>query len=185
MIKLCECGCGKATKLARQSNSAYGWVRGEPLRFLHGHSGRRGQDSTHGMSHTRVYRLWGAMIQRCTNPHSRGYKDYGARGIRPCKAWFSFEAFLADMGEPAACLTLERLDNNKGYSKFNCVWADRRTQQRNRRVNRWYVFKGERVLLSDLAKAEGIPLSTLYKRVNAAGMTVEAAVAHKLHARAV
>ncbi len=137
---------------------------------------------THGKSYSRVYRLWDAMVQRCTNPNTRAYADYGLRGITVHNDWLRFEQFYADMGDPPAGLTLERKDNEDGYSKGNCVWATRAAQQRNRRTNIWFAFKGRRVLLSDVAVSEGIPLSTLYKRVNKAGMTIEDAVAHKLWA---
>lgn len=63
------------------------------------------------------------------------YKDYGARGIDVCSRWLSFEPFLADMGICPPTLTLERVNNERGYSKSNCVWADRKTQANNKRNN--------------------------------------------------
>lgn len=63
------------------------------------------------------------------------YKDYGARGIDVCSRWRSFEPFLADMGICPPALTLERVNNERGYSKSNCVWADRKTQANNKRNN--------------------------------------------------
>lgn len=75
------------------------------------------------------------MIQRCTNPNVRAYKDYGGRGITVCQRWReSFANFLADIGEkPEPELTLERRHNDKGYSKGNCYWATRETQAGNKR----------------------------------------------------
>jgi hypothetical protein len=76
------------------------------------------------------YRLWNAMRQRCYNPNQASYCDYGARGITVCAEWrASFLAFIQDMGmRPSGGMTLERKDNNLGYCKSNCEWADRAKQ---------------------------------------------------------
>ena len=73
------------------------------------------------------------MIQRCTNPGTNGFKNYGGRGIKVCDRWRnSFEMFLA--GEPAEGLTLDRFPNNDGdYEPTNCRWATRSEQNDNRR----------------------------------------------------
>lgn len=75
------------------------------------------------------------MKARCLNPQDQNYHRYGARGITVCQRWVdSFENFLADMGEkPDPNLTLDRIDNDKGYEPSNCRWADMTTQSNNRR----------------------------------------------------
>jgi hypothetical protein len=98
--------------------------------------------TTHGMSRTRVYRVWAAMLQRCTNPLSPAWPDYGGRGITVCESWRSFESFYADMGTPPPGLTIERMNNDSGYSLTNCRWATRSDQQRNRRTEN--VARGDR-----------------------------------------
>jgi hypothetical protein len=93
----------------------------------HGHS-PRGKFSPE-------YRAWSNMIQRCTNSNNPHYQNYGKRGIKVCKEWMEFAAFIKDMGKRPKGLMLERKDNDAGYSPQNCIWADRMTQNNNSRNN--------------------------------------------------
>lgn len=92
---------------------------------------------SHGMTGTKTYIRWKSMLTRATNSNIRGAKNYSLRGIGVCDRWLKFENFLEDMGEmPRDRPTLERVDNDLGYSPENCVWATVQTQSRNkRRVN--------------------------------------------------
>lgn len=89
----------------------------------------------HGYSTTPLYEVWTAMKQRCTNPNHPKFISYGKRGITVCKEWHVFTAFKewADKAGYAPDLTLDRIDNNKGYTPNNCRWATKATQQANRR----------------------------------------------------
>lgn len=129
----------------------------------------------HGMKRTIVYNTWSNMKGRCENPNDRAYSSYGGRGIKVCERWQSFENFFADMGHPPAGHSLERKDNDQGYNPDNCVWADRTTQNRNKRSNRLITVDGETQPMSVWAERCGISTNTLYARLRA-GWEPEAAV---------
>lgn len=94
------------------------------------------QSRTHGMSKTKTYRVWVAMIQRCTDPNATGYANWGGRGIAVCERWRnSFEAFLADMGERPEGCSIDRIDNDGNYEPGNVRWATALEQTQNRRRN--------------------------------------------------
>jgi hypothetical protein len=81
------------------------------------------------------YRSWVQMKQRCYNPNSYSYKNYGGRGIKVCDRWFnSFSSFIEDMGSRPKGLSLERKDNDGNYEPNNCKWATKNEQLKNRRT---------------------------------------------------
>lgn len=98
-------------------------------RTTHGHSRSR---ST-GRIGSATYYIWAAMMQRCTNPRSRDYRLYGARGITVCERWMVFDNFLADMGEKPPSLSIDRIDVNGNYEPGNCRWATAEQQAQNKR----------------------------------------------------
>ena len=108
-------------------------------RTKHGHA-RDGKRS-------RAYNTWLRMIDRCCNPHNDRFDDYGGRGITVCEQWRDFRNFFADMGERPDGLTLDRIDNDQGYSPDNCRWATRRLLWMNRR-------KPRRTISFDIVKAK-------------------------------
>lgn len=124
----------------------------------------------------RTYMTWNDMRQRCTNPKKCFYERYGGRGITICDEWRDFAAFLRDMGYRPDGLTLERIDNDKGYSKDNCVWATQAQQRRNQSTTQMLTYRGETLCLKDWANRIGISQSGLWLRVNKFGWNIEKAI---------
>lgn len=121
--------------------------------------------ATRGGNLTGAYRSWLSMIQRCEYPKHLHFDNYGGRGIKICDRWRqSYENFLADMGpRPDGC-SIDRIDSNGNYEPDNCKWANRQTQNRNRRDNVLITFQGRTQCLKDWAKELGIGYGTLTTR---------------------
>lgn len=161
---VCLCECGNITEVRAAAIKANRITSCGCQRI-----GRAGFLPTHDMSRTKIYYLWAHMISRCSNPNSDNYHNYGGRGITVCERWKTFENFFVDMGEPSKGLTLDRIDNEKGYSKDNCRWATQKEQCNNTRRNVFVDYKGETLTIAQLADRFGIKYITLYMRINRDG----------------
>lgn len=116
------------------------------------------------------------MRARCEKPDHPAFVNYGHRGIAVCERWYSFEAFLEDMGpRPSARHSLERENNDLGYQPGNCRWATRGEQARNTRVNRIVTFRGSEMTLAQAAELAGVSYSTACRRLNT-GWSLDAAL---------
>jgi hypothetical protein len=130
---------------------------------------------THGMSETRVYRIWRAMHWRC-NPTSEHNANYSDRGIYVCSKWKDFISFYADMGDAPQGASIDRIDNDKPYSPDNCRWATRTEQSRNRRGSLSVVVNGAKRLLQELSDEYGFKYQTLHARLFIYGWNVDEAL---------
>lgn len=152
----CKCDCGK-----------YHVVEGYKLRIGHTTScgcAKKGINSTHKMSHTRIYQEWAHMKQRCFYPNSIGWEKYGGRGITVCDEWqHDFKAFYdwAMANGYSNELTLDRIDNDKGYCPENCRWTTMKEQISNRSNS--LVFYGK--TLQEWSEELGIKYTTLWNRI--------------------
>ncbi len=134
------------------------------------------RNRTHGKSKTREYRIWFGMLERCRNPKNLAFAGYGERGITVCRRWAKFDNFLRDMGKcPPDKYSIERNDNDSGYSRGNCRWATITEQNRNTRQNRNMTFNGKTQCLNAWAVEVGIPRTTIRGRMRM-GWSVEKAL---------
>lgn len=133
----------------------------------------------HGESFTRLHRIWDNMKARCFNPNSDDYDRYGGRGISICAEWgndyAAFSAWAHANGYDET-LTLDRIDNNKGYCQENCRWVSRKVQANNTRNCVFYDFRGETHTLAEWADIVQIPKRTLWNRLKMYNWSVEKAL---------
>ncbi len=127
---LCECGCGKTTRMRR----------GKYNRFICGHNYR------HKDSHSKIYRLWQGLKERCEQPRCPNFKNYGGRGIIICTEWrenyLIFREWVLGNGYKDG-LTIDRRDNDGNYSPDNCRFVTIKMQSLNKRTNHLLTHFGE------------------------------------------
>ncbi len=158
----CMCDCGNPTVVRgrdlTQGNTTSCSCYQKTRAITHG-------QSTNLKQHP-IYSSWKAMMQRCHNPNSPSYVNYGGAGKLVCERWHDFRNFLADMGSGwQAGLSLGRIKNELGYSAENCEWQNHYKQARNKSNNRWLTHNGNTRLLGDWARLYSIHPHTLASRL--------------------
>lgn len=166
---LCTCECG-GKKVVKSRNLVHG--RTLSCGCLWRAVGHRNR--THGQTiggNTRLYRCWRDVVARCTNSHVRCYSRYGGAGVTICDQWrHDFAAFARDVGTPPSDgLTIDRIDNGRGYEPGNVRWATVTDQARNRRYCKLSV---ERAADVRDAHARGESYRTIAKRIGCSKSTV-------------
>jgi hypothetical protein len=129
---MCTCSCGKSIETYAISlylgTQSCGCIQREI-------TSKRA--TVHGKYGIPEYLVWAAMKRRCNNTKTKDYPGYGGRGIKVCKEWDSFDQFIIDMGQrPTSKHSIDRINNDEGYSKDNCRWATAKEQANNTRRNK-------------------------------------------------
>ena len=156
-----RCSCGREYNRNKgdiRVRTVNGKERGNRCRVC----SNRITSTKHGYSRTKIYKVWSSMLSRCNTVSSSSYESYGARGITVSKDWHKFENFIKDMGDRLSeGLSIDRIDNSKGYSKENCRWATKRQQANNTRSNVHITLKDKVKTVSEFARYLNINRSRL------------------------
>lgn len=167
----CRCDCGNIKRVRsavlRSGNTrSCGCLRNEM-------SGSRLR--VHGDTQSCLHKKWASMLNRCRNKRE---KNYGAKGICVCEEWLdytNFKKWAEDSGYRDG-LTIDRIDNSKGYFPDNCRWADRKAQNNNTSRNHWITFNGETKTMAQWSEVTGISYHAIKSRLNKHGWSVERAL---------
>ena len=156
---VCECGGKRIVSndhLQRLENTDCGCTRRHKANW-----------KKHGMSNTRLYRIWSLMKERCYNSKRKEYKDYGGRGISVCKEWMDSKIFIewALNNGYSDELTIDRIDNNKNYCPDNCRWISKAEQMNNKRSCHYITYNGETKTITQWAKDNNLTYAQLRKRL--------------------
>lgn len=172
----CLCDCGKKTlvhlsRLRANKTQSCGCIHSEIISDLF---------TKHGLRNTPEYSVWHDMKRRCFDKNRKRYKDYGGRGIKVSESWMKFSNFIKDMGfRPSKKHSLERINNNKDYSKDNCKWATTKEQSLNTRSNVYLEYNGIKLTLKEWSEKLNLKYTTIYSRYNR-GWEVERILTSKL-----
>lgn len=165
---LCDCGNTVVTRADYIKNGhtqSCGCLQGINLR-------------KHGKGNTRIYEIWCNIKTRCYNKSNKRYLDYGGRGITVCDEWLhDFQAFYdwSMANGYRDDLTIDRIDNNKGYLPDNCRWVTQKEQQNNRRNNHLITYNGKTQTLAQWADEIGLSYKTIQSRIKR-GWNIEKAL---------
>lgn len=164
----CECECG-GTKIVTGADLRKGNTTSCGCRM-------KERAKTHGMTNTRLYGIWTGIKDRCYNSKNEHYNRYGERGIVMCDEWNNdFMNFYnwATANGYRNNLTIDRIDNDKGYEPFNCRWTTMQTQGTNKSNNVLIEINGEEKTISEWSRIAGIDPRTMGIRINRLGWTGE------------
>jgi len=162
----CLCDCGKTT-IATTTHLRKGFKKSCGCYHDEAASERA---KTHGESKSRLYKTHQALKNRCLNKNCKAYKNYGLRGITVCDEWLGENGYLnfrewAYKNGYKSELTIDRIDNNKGYSPENCRWATIKEQENNKRTCHYVTINGITKNLTEWSEIYGIKRDTVKCRL--------------------
>lgn len=167
----CKCECGNET-LVRGSNLKSNAVKSCGC-LLHK------EHDTHHLSQTRLYKIYASMKSRCYDTKIPYYDNYGGRGITVCEEWrkdfLEFYKWANENGYQDG-LTIDRIDNNKGYAPDNCRWATKKEQARNRRNCVLITYNGKTQTLVEWCEELNLKYKRVHDRMYAKGWSFERAI---------
>lgn len=168
----CQCDCGKIGTV--RSSSLRGGRSSSCGCFANELVSKRSR--THGMSSSRIFYIWGGMLNRCNNPNDYHYKWYGGRGISVCPEWMqSFESFYewSITNGYSEGMSIDRIDNNGNYEPSNCRWITHHEQMYNTRRNVMLTHEGKTMCAKEWSKITGIKDGTICYRKKKLGWSDE------------
>jgi len=177
----CVCDCGKQiitskNNLLRGDTKSCGCLKRD---LIAQRSTKHGECASANSRHSRLYRIYSNMLSRCLNANIPSYKRYGGRGIEICEEWLndpiSFFQWAYDHGYTDG-LTIDRIDNNKGYCPENCRFASRKAQENNTSRNHYITYLDKTQSMSAWADEYRIPYHTFRSRINNLGWDVHKAL---------
>jgi hypothetical protein len=174
----CLCDCGNivdvnSTNLRSGNTKSCGCLKDEVLKS------KNNKNITHGIYHknARLYRIWNSMMSRCYNKNNSRYKDYGLIGIVVFELWHNVVIFYdwAINNGYTDELTIDRVDNNKGYSPSNCRWITNKEQQNNRRNNKILTLNGVSHTQREWEEIQGLTRGVICNRLRM-GWSIDRAI---------
>lgn len=160
---LCQCECGNL-KVVRGSHLKSGKI--QSCRCLQKETAKN-LSTEHGLSRTKLAKVWDGIKERCYNPNNKSYKNYGGRGIKMSSEWkYNFIAFYKWAIENGYKdgLTIDRINVNGHYEPFNCRWITQKKQMNNTRVNVYITYNNETHTMQEWSEMTNISYSTLRGR---------------------
>ena len=171
MLVKCKCECGntmvtEATRVIHGKTLSCGCLQKEVAAK---------RMTVHGMTNTRLHAIWQAMIRRCEDPKNNRYYSYGAKGIAVCNEWKDFTNFKnwSFANGYSEELSIDRINNDKGYCPENCRWATKIQQANNKTNNRMLTYKGQTKTAKQWSRFFGFDYKYFHEKLKKCGWSIE------------